>query len=265
MSAREHTRSMLRWWLFAGITVVDLAVRRHDKKMAWHYGVSLRSLPLAWARAENVRQSEIYIRPTRDLSWPVVILDDLPVATARGIARKYDALVVHTSPEGGCHLWLSCSTALDAHRRGCAQRFLAQRIGADLGSVSGEHLGRLAGFKNWKRNGVWVNVLDARCRDRPWIPQFVESGVRRMPSGEQRSAVTETDLSPSGQEWGWICGLLETGCDPEDAYRRLVEKARTRRGDDAKRYARRTISRALEHIASPREIHERRGLTSRPS
>jgi hypothetical protein len=38
----------------------------------------------------------------------------------------------------------------------------AHRIDVDLGSISGEHLGRLlAGFKNWKRRGRWVNVLTA--------------------------------------------------------------------------------------------------------
>ena len=37
-------------------------------------------------------------------------------------------------------------------------------------SISGEHLGRLAGFKNWKRGGTWVNVLGASCHGRHWDP-----------------------------------------------------------------------------------------------
>ena len=140
MRAQEHTYSMLRWWWRAGITIADLAVRRCDGTMVWHYETPLTELPLAWARAENVRQAEIYIRPARVHPWPIALLDDLAVATATRIARKYDALVVHTSPQGGCHLWLLCGEPLDENERCRAQRWLAQRIEADQGSISGEHL-----------------------------------------------------------------------------------------------------------------------------
>ena len=260
MRAREHTRSMLQWWWLAGITLADLAVRRWDGTMVWHHEISLDDLPLAWIRAENSRQAEVYIRPARGHSWPVVLLDDLPVATASRIARKYDSLVVRTSVEGGCHLWLRCSDVLDETERRRAQRWLVQRIEADPASVSGEHLGRLAGFKNWKRSGVWVNVLNASRRNRPWAAQFDFSGHERpLPSNEQRIGTVSTDPSPSGREWGWICGLLESGCDATTAYLQLVERARNRRGRDVERYARRTVARACE--CQPRENHERKVLT----
>jgi hypothetical protein len=55
------------------------------------------------------------------LPWPIALLDDLAVATATRIARNYDALVVHTSPQGGCHLWLLCGESLDKHERYRAQ------------------------------------------------------------------------------------------------------------------------------------------------
>lgn len=268
MRAREHTRSMLHWWWLAGITLADLAVRRSDGTMVWHYEISLDDLPLAWARAENSRQAEIYIRPARGNSWPVVLLDDLPVAIASRIAHKYDSLVVRTSVEGGCHLWLLCSDVLEESERGLAQRWLAQRIEADPASTSGEHLGRLAGFKNWKRFGTWINVLDASRRNRPWAAQFSTDHEKPLPSTLRHSVAGALDSSSSGREWGWICGLLEAGCDATTAYLRLIERARPRRGVDAERYACRTVARACAHVGSlqPRENHERnRGLTSRPS
>lgn len=241
---------MLRWWSSVGVTSADLAVRRLDTTMMWHYDVPLSSLPLSWSRAENVRRANVYIRPARSYSWPLVLLDDLPIATSQAIARKYDALVVHTSPQGGCHVWLRCSKDLDENQRHRAQQWLIQRTGADQASSSGEHLGRLAGFKNWKRGGVWVNVLRAQRRLRFWKPKLQDgAGVPRRPPGS-RTYSTSPDSSPSGREWGWICGLLEAGCEPAEAYRRLLERARSRRGRDTERYARRTVSRALAHMSS---------------
>jgi hypothetical protein len=74
--------------------------------------------------------------------------------------------VVKTSQEGGCHIWLSCTCNLGEWERHQAQRWLAPLAGADIASTSGEHLGRLAGFKSWKRNGTWVNVVAASRHSR---------------------------------------------------------------------------------------------------
>lgn len=249
--AREHTSLMLRWWSSVGVTAADLAVRRLDTTMMWHHDVSpLSALPLAWARAENARRADVYIRPARYHSWPLVILDDLPIATSQAIGRKYDVLIVHTSPQGGCHVWLRCSKDLDENQRHRAQQWLIQRANADQGSSSGEHLGRLAGFKNWKRGGVWVNVLPARRRLRSWEPQLHDDPDAPRRRTSPRNYSGSHDASPSGREWGWICGLLESGCEPTEAYRRLLEHARPRRGRDTERYARRTVTRALAHISS---------------
>lgn len=268
MRARDHTRSMLRWWLYKGITVADIAVRRSDGTMIWHDATPVTELPLAWARAENVRQADIYIRPARTRSWPVVFLDDVAVTTAVRIAGKYDALVVRTSPKGGCHLWLYCAEALDESHRARAQRWLAARVAADPASTSGEHLGRLAGFRNWKRAGAWVNVLDGSHRKKPWTPRFAdtEPGETPHPTPPPPRATAGTDTSPSGREWGWICGLLESGCRPDTVYHRLLQRAIQRHRRDPERYARRTIARAQSHLLArttknPRE----RGLTIRPS
>ena len=218
--------------------------------MIWHYAIPLETLPLSWARAENMHKAEVYIRPARVYPWPLVFLDDVPAVLAARVVRKYDALVVKTSHEGGCHLWLSCSFELDQEARKQAQRWLVKRTVADPRSSSGEHLGRLAGFKNWKRGGTWVNVLDASRRGHPWVPRADDNVRLCSPSTRPLRIPTHTDTSESGTEWGWVCRMLEAGYDPDSAYQRLVQRARPRRGNDAERYARRTIIRAMGHVLS---------------
>jgi hypothetical protein len=109
--------------------------------MLWHRDLHLDDLPLPWARAENTRHGNVYIRPARGYPWPLVFLDDVAEDLASRIARKYDTLVAKTSQEGGCHIWLSCSCSLDECERHQAQRWLAPLAGADTASTSGEHLG----------------------------------------------------------------------------------------------------------------------------
>lgn len=255
MRARDHSDSMLSSWLRMGVHVADLAVRRSNGVMIWHRGCDVRSLPLSWARAENASRADVYIRPARGQSWPVVLLDDVPLPVAARIARKYSSLLVQTSHDGGCHVWLQCDRVLTEAERGIAQRWLASRVGADPASTSGEHLGRVAGFRNWKRGGNWVNVLPSPVAVPQWNPQLAmteASRERRRATVERRAGL---DMSASGREWGWTCRLLEGGVAPHEAYRSLVEHARDRRGRDAERYARRTVLSATLHVGSRRRHH----------
>jgi hypothetical protein len=215
-------------------------------------GGEVQKLPLDWARAENAHQAEVYIRPSRHERWPLVLLDDVEVGIARKVASKYAALVVRTSAEGGCHVWLRCRRPLDENERQQAQRWLAPLVNADRGSVSGEHLGRLAGFKNWKRRGTWVNVLDS-SGGLAWDPSPALGERPATPRGHPSAAVVPPepsgcDASPSGREWGWVCGLLTSGIEPIDAYERLLSQARHRRAADADRYALRTVQKARRHL-----------------
>jgi hypothetical protein len=245
---------MLDAWHQAGIERADLAVRKVNGTMLWYADRPLDHLPLALARAHNLKQADIYVRPARGYPWPIVFLDDVAVPMARRIARKYTTLTVHTSTHGGCHLWLRLTCALDEQQRCHAQRWLIPRIGADPGSVSGEHLGRLAGMKNWKRGGEWVNILHwPSSHASAWDPTPAlqsASHVRRpviAPSAPPRSC--RVDQSESAREWGWVCGALETGLSPTAVYQRLLNHASPRRGPDAERYARYTVARAIRHTS----------------
>ncbi len=254
MNAFRHTSRMLQGWGQAGITQVDLALRRPTGAMIWHRRRPLANLPLAWARAENVRQADVFIRPARGHSWPLLFLDDVDMIMAQRIAGKYAAMIVHTSPNGGCHIWLRLTQSLNESQRAQAQRWLIQRINADPGSASGEHLGRLAGTRNWKRQGVWVNfITPSQLSSIPWNPspalQPDPSPIHTLssPSSSFRSFSSGIDRSESAREWGWVCGSLKAGIHPDAIYRQLVERATPRRGRDASRYARYTLKRAIRH------------------
>lgn len=247
MKARDHTERMLAWWAMARLEVVDLAVRT-SQGMTWHRAIEIGHRHLGWARALNARGGDVYIRPAREQVWGVVFLDDLPPRLALAIAAKYAALVVQTSVQGGCHVWLQSAAPLDEQRRRACQRKLAELCEADMASTSGEHLGRLAGYRNWKRGGCWVNVLAATVH-RPWQPEEVHHfAAQPRPANPTRRGQTGRDTSQSAREWGWVCTLLESGVTPEIVYARLVESARTRRGNDAERYARHTVTRAVRHV-----------------
>ena len=128
------------------------------REMLWRRDRALEDLPLAWARAENAHGAEIYIRPARGFDWPLVFLDDVAVPVARQGAVDPRRAGRPTSPAGGCHLWLPCDRGLD-EAPGCRPSAARGPVRCGQGSVSGEHLGRLAGFRNWKRAGCWVNML----------------------------------------------------------------------------------------------------------
>jgi len=251
MTARAHTQAMLSWWAHVGIDRADLAVRRPTGTMLWHRDRTIDALPLAWARAENAQHADIYIRPARGTPWPLVFLDDVAVTRAQALAAEVDALLVDTSPAGGCHVWIRCDRALTEDERQRVQRGWVARLDADPGSVSGEHLGRLAGFKNWKRGGCWVNVRAASHHDRPWTVVDTSTATRRPRPAPTRPPGTDAgrDTSPSGQDWAWVCTRLEQHHDPDTIYRRLVDRARPRRGPDAERYAQRTLDHARQHLA----------------
>ena len=256
MNASDHTEAMLAAWKAAGVDRADLALKLPDGEMAWQRNRRLEDLPLAWPRAANAHCAEVYIRPARGSDWPMVFLDDVATPIAMEAVDRHGGLVVRTSPAGGCHLWLPCDRPLDEDGRHRGQRWLAGRFGADPASVSGEHLGRLAGFRNWKRCGCWVNLLRTLVDPeiRLVIPQDILEREEPSPASRAKPGAADPytrsgrDASPSGMEWGWVCRMLEAGKDPEQVRRDLIALAGSRRGPDAERYAQRTVESAMRKV-----------------
>lgn len=250
MRAGDHTEKMARWWREPGVDRADLALKGRDGAVIWRAALDLADLPAGWPGARNVRGSEARARPARGLSWPLAFLDDAEPALADRIAERCGALAVHAPPAGGRQLWLRCPRPLDERERFRVRRWLALKTGADMGSISGEHLGRLAGFRNWKRGGAWVNARRATANP-AWdpLPALAEGaqGARRPAAVRPRSAQGR-DLSESASEWGWVCGAIEHGFSDEWIYGRLLARCAGRRGADAGRYARRTLDAAERHV-----------------
>lgn len=119
-------------------------------------------------------------------SW--LMMDDLTLDQCRSIAGERTHMIIQTSP-GRHHLWLATSRPVSIVERKTCQQVLQQRFGGDVGSTSGDHFGRLAGFKNAKRK-CWVNLIDAVITDRytdvdKLMKRAIDMGVA-------------SDLSPKG-------------------------------------------------------------------
>ncbi|MFC1333156.1 MAG: hypothetical protein G8D91_00390 [gamma proteobacterium symbiont of Clathrolucina costata] len=266
MKAAYNTESQLDWFKDQGITHLDFAARRengafidHNTKAVSLTGTDRLQRTLQWLKAENCRNADIYCRPSRGSKWAYLFLDDL--SDHRAITDQYRSMAIHTSPEGGYQLWIATTTPLNEDERRAAQEPLIAQYGADPGSKSGEHWGRLAGFKNHKRGGNWVNFttqsnhppLDSKTLS-PLFPQGTKTRnggqvVVHSPTRPGRTA-GGVDDSESGKEYGWIINYLENGGSRQEAYRRLHARATARgKPGDIDRYVRRTLRSAETELS----------------
>ncbi len=253
-------QAQLRWFEHQGITRVDLAVQKRSGAWLQQSSMDREGLQqlLPWCRSENAHGSNVYVRPHRHSAWPVVFLDDVATADAQEIAQTHSALVVETSANR-CHVWICTDEDLDERQRLACQKHLAARPGAnrtlaDPGSVSGDHWGRLAGFRNRKPSrNCWVNLLRA-SHGLPAFPVFgllapapiapispsIGGGVVISPA----SCVGGRAPSESECEWASVMVRLERGEPPAEVEAWLTDHARARRGADAVRYAHHTVAKA---------------------
>lgn len=265
MSDWTQPRRMLEFFAACGVTSFNLGVRiatadgeremRAASNRTRSRGEIERSL--GWAWHENAHAAaDVYIRPDRAGTWAVVFLDDVTPAKARAIAGKYRALVIETSP-GRCHVWLATTRALDTEKRAAVQKRLAPLCGADPASTSGEHFGRLAGFKNWKHGGCWVNVI-AEGAGSAYTPAPFPSQAGPEIGGACASHphATAADADESGRDFGFAVGRLRWA---QDAGRLATERenvaaqlagralARGKRRTEAaaRAYAEHTVARAI--------------------
>jgi len=215
---------------------------------------------LSWLRSSNAAGADIYIRAARGQDWPLVFLDDVSREMANGITHKYRAAAVETSP-GNCQIWLGLTKALGEQERKAVQQWLAARIEADPGSISGDHYGRLPGFRNRKPGrDCWANLLAAS--DAPFYDpthalteaaDFLSSHAAGVVL-EQRAKCTGSAANSSAgrdesrKEFGWVIGALRHGIGEGEVLQRLIEHARPRRGHDAERYAHHTLKNALRQL-----------------
>lgn len=206
---------------------------------------------LVWLRSENRQGADIYFRPAKDQAWPMVFLDDLTSSQAETLSKKYRCWIVQTSLDRH-HAWILTDerTPLTCSQRYGVQKMIISKGWGDPGSVSGDHYGRIPGFKNWKRGGTWVNL---KYEPNPILASVPLGGsvlnTESVPMEsklieENRGNGTGVDQSESGREFGWVCGWLRQGQDPEEAIRRLIVRAKDRGKKAPEIYARRTVEAA---------------------
>jgi len=235
----------------------------------FYWAANLRGL-----KGKAERPLNIYIKASSQAqSW--LMIDDLTIDQCRIIAGDRTHAIVQTSP-GLHHLWLTTTRPVSVAERKHCQLVLINRFGfGDKGSADGEHFGRLAGFKNIKRN-CWVNFIHAHISDRRAdvdkllampllfpVPEGVcdftppeacassLSGVAPQAQSPSRSFSPCASLpgrDESSAEFCWARGWLSKKLNIDEGIRRLTERAFARGKSNnlpaCEKYARRTFTNA---------------------
>ncbi|TLS77922.1 hypothetical protein FE236_02140 [Mariprofundus erugo] len=250
------------WFIgVAGIMSFDLGSRQSDVSLYLRSNIPGQKVYdfMGWLAFNNTHGNrEAQIRPHRHDAVPLIFFDDVQRDVALRIAAKYSACVVETSNQGGCHVWVNTDRALTENERYLVQKHLHKRIDADAGSISGEHFGRMCGFKNWKR-GCWVNLL-ATTDIKPLAitkPMLADVHAEVHRKSEPRYQVvsdltvltsTGRDSSNSGQDWGWVNEQLAMGADRDSVETELADRAASRGKPRADAYAHRTVENAIKKL-----------------
>lgn len=213
-----------------------------------------------WLGSQNASQNgQILIRPTAGEDHPWLLLDDVPLAQARGIANKYAAAVVETSKDN-CQVRLLADRPLPANERHAIQDELVtclSRSGsrADKGSTSGVKMGRLPGFRNRKPGkDNWTNLIADTSATAPRYavvsppPEWAEEpGGRGI--HDHGVAMVARESGEAGGEGGYVnefafaCNCLRDGW-PEHAIISAIAEHAVQRGK------RRTLAQALKYAGT---------------
>lgn len=251
----EQIAAFVDWLMAAGVDRFDLALIRFGPEAPEgrfipgssnldRHGLE-GSLP--WLRFENSRTSGVYFRPARGYAWPQAFLDDVSPLEAGRLADAYSAALIETS-SGRYHVWLTMDQALCEQDRYRVQAHLAKQFGADMGSVSGEHWGRLPGFKNRKPGkDNWVNLRRLSVAQ-PFPASLCPDEAADLMEVQEppcpRATQQDKEQDESAVEWKFVRSALEAGVSPRVVHQRLLERCASRRGGDALRYAELTMSKA---------------------
>ncbi len=238
-----------------------------------------------WLRAVNAAGGgvadhplSIYISPhVHGEAQHLLMVDDLDLSTCQQIGEGRLHLIVETS-KNNHQLWLPTSRPVGKEERYQCQSALVSMFGGDPGSVSGDHLGRLAGFMNTKhKNAYWVNLVGGnvdyegggrRCNVDSLITYFQSSCfclsppppggacvsssaqpcVSPSPCKGREGGVSDAGRDESSREFGWAVGWLKNKKDEAEGIRKLAERALGRgkhlTAVACEKYARRTFDRA---------------------
>jgi hypothetical protein len=292
----EATTEQLKFFMGAGMGYMaryDMAVGDPGKCSGNYFqraglaGLSVADIHArtAWLRACNSSGGgvtdhalSIYISPSVSGGQHLLMMDDLSMETCRQIGEGRLHLIVETSANNH-QLWLPTSRPVTVEERHQCQVALQKMFGGDDGSVSGDHLGRLSGFKNTKHDNAWVNLVGGdmdfdgngrRCDVDSLIHHFQSvclpltfSTPRGFCDSGSAQPCVSPSLPPSGggggvsvalgrdeskMEFGWSVGWLKSKKDEAEGIRKLAERALARGKHKTfgacEKYARRTFDRA---------------------
>lgn len=221
---------------------------------------------LAWATARNMAGNNIYFRPARysldgsNADHPCVLLDDLTPETARKVVKKYRSIIAETSTNN-FQAWIITNRPLAEDERHQAQAALAGLVSADPGSTSGEHFGRIPGYKNQKpgRAGFWIKVqgmnVDGPALD---VSKWLTPKGRGVEPSPQGGRVPSTACTGSGTsdesaaEYRFALARLAAGgaveAITENIAARALERGKRRTKGGAYMYALKTVTAAAKAL-----------------
>lgn len=254
LSIKNEAVSMIKWFFDQGVSSVDIHLRcpklkdtdYYSDDWIWltkHQDLSFYQAKhlLKWCRFKNYNGSDVFIRPHRHEKQPIIFLDDLSVAKAMLVSKKYRSMVIETSHDN-TQVWISLSTRLDESSRKYVQSYISNLGFSDRGSISGEHFGRLCGFKSQKR-GSWIKLLTESSSERYRPP--IE-GVSPLPQGGACAKIRSTNSSMSEKDFSWVLSKLRKGDDTDQIINSLEVSAKARGKSAPMKYATRTVRRAMD-------------------
>lgn len=244
---REHATGR---WIQANLSNIDVLSANFDKT-------------IKYLRFQNARGWDVYTRPARGIMWGYVFLDDLALESAMEIVEGTGAayVLVETSSPGLHHLWLRTEKIDEAERKKIQSAFVERGLG-DPGSASGEHFGRVPGFKSWKR-GCWVNLISVDLSGAALSPsplafdfsppkgwRVCSSGFEGQPVNfpAARRQVVNSESVESHREFSFACESLKAGVRREKVIenisRRALGRGKRKTLDACSIYAARTVAAA---------------------
>lgn len=279
LMATAHAGDAARYDMGVGDANKALYFRRDGLKSLTVGDISHR---MGFFRAANSvgveaarRSLNIYIAAAVDAPQSWLMADDLTLEQCRRMAGGRTHMIIQTSLNLH-HLWLATSRPVFAPERKICQQVLQQRYGGDASSTSGDHFGRMAGFKNAKRN-CWVNLIDAVVTDRRadvdklltiaddmglgWlsiphggvVPSPALQGVAPQARSPSLVSQVSSSFSPTGRdeskaEYAFACAHYQKGLDLESGIQSLAQRAfdrgKCKTAAAAEKYARRTFDNA---------------------